>query len=150
MFFVRFFGLLMIGAIFLLAPPGAGQAGDTGTGVIEGSLSYPSDFIPPDMTVCAEDLATHQKCCTNKHLKGKQYSYKVGYKLTLPPGNYQVYAYLPDPAKYGAGFSKDYRAYYSEFVKCGMSVDCKDHTPITVTVRSGERLTGIDPMDWYK
>jgi hypothetical protein len=78
---------MMICAIFLLPPPIAGQAGDSRTGVIEGSLSYPSDFIPPDMTVCAENLATHQKSCTKKYLKGKQYTYKLGYKLTLPPGD---------------------------------------------------------------
>jgi hypothetical protein len=144
--FVRF---LITCAIFLLALPGVGQAGDTGTGVIQGSLSYPSDFIPPDMTVCAENLATHQKSCTIKHLKGKQYTYKIGYKLNLPPGDYHVYAYLPHPARYGAGFPKGYRAYYSEFVKCGMSVNCQDHRPITVKVRSGVRLKGIDPMDWY-
>jgi hypothetical protein len=144
---VRF---LMICAIFLLPPPGLGQARDTRPGVIEGSLSYPSDFIPPDMTVCAENLATHKRFCTNKHLKGKQYTYKLGYKLTLPPGDYHVYAYLPYSAKYGAGFPQDYRAYYSQFVKCGMRADCHDHSPITVTVRSGQRLQGVDPMDWYR
>jgi len=147
---MNFVRLLIIGAILLLPPPGSGQAGDIRPGVIEGSLSYPSDFIPPDMTVCAENLATHQKSCTNKHLKGKQYTYKVGYKLTLPPGNYHVYAYLPDPARYGAGFAQDYRAYYSKFVKCGMNVNCNDHAPITVKVKSGDRLQDIDPMDWYK
>jgi hypothetical protein len=146
--FVRFFGLLMVGAIFLLAPTGPGGAAEPRAGVIEGSLSYPSDFIAPDIVVCAENLATHQKSCTKKHLKGKQYTYKMGYKLTLPPGDYHVYAYLPDPAKYGAGFPKNYRAYYSELVKCGMRVNCQDHAPIVVRVKSGETARGIDPMDW--
>jgi hypothetical protein len=118
--------------------------------VIEGSLSYPSEFIPPDMTICAENLATKKLSCTNKHLKAKKYQYKVGYKLEVPPGDYQVYAYLPDPARYGASYPKDYRAYYSEFVKCGMSVDCPSHAPITVKVKSGETVSGIDPQDWYK
>ena len=68
----------------------------------------------------------------------------------MPPGDYHVYAYLPDPARYGAGYSKDYRAYYSEFVKCGMRDNCKSHEPITVKVKSGETVSGIDPMDWYK
>jgi hypothetical protein len=140
----------MLVGILLLLQPSLGGAAEPRPGVIEGSLSYPSDFIPSDMTVCAENLATHQKSCTKKHLKGKEYTYKVGYRLTLPPGDYHVYAYLPDPARYGAGFPQDYRAYYSEFVKCGMSANCKDHAPITVTVRSSERLQGIDPMDWYK
>jgi hypothetical protein len=31
-----------------------------------------------------------------------------------------------------------------------MGIDCKDHTPITVKVKSSECLKGIDPMDWYK
>ena len=120
------------------------------SGVIEGSLSYPSDFIPPDMTICAENLATKQIYCTHKHLKAKKYQYKVGYKLTVPPGDYHVYAYLPDPARYGAGFPKDYRAYYSEFIKCGQTADCKSHAPIVVRVKSGETISGIDPQDWYK
>ena len=61
-----------------------------------------------------------------------------------------MFAHLPDPARYGADYAKDYRAYYSKFVKCGMSVDCQDHTPIVVRVKSGETVSGIDPMDWYK
>ena len=147
---MKFFRLLLLCGILLLLLPCPGGAAEPRPGFIEGSLSYPADFIPPDMAVCAENLATHQKSCTNKHLKGKQYIYKVGYKLSLPPGDYRVYAYLPDPAKYGAGFPKDYRAYYSEFVKCGMGVNCKNHAPITVTVRSDEHLKGIDPVDWYR
>jgi hypothetical protein len=136
--------------LLLLLLAGAAYAQDRTPGVIEGSLSYPSDFIPPDMRVCAENLATHQRYCTARHLKGRQYTYKVGYKLQVPPGAYQVYAYLPDPAKYGAGFPRNYRAYYSEFVKCGMSVECKNHAPLVVRVTSGKTVRGVDPMDWYR
>jgi hypothetical protein len=140
----------LIFALCLLLQPGPGGAAEPQPGVIEGSLSYPSEFIPPDMTICAENLATKKIYCTNKHLKAKKYKYKVGYKLEAPPGDYHVYAYLPDPARYGAGYSKDYRAYYSEFVKCGMSADCPSHAPIVVKVKGGETVSGIDPMDWYK
>jgi hypothetical protein len=145
-----FFRLGLICAICLLLQPGPGGAAEPQPGVIEGSLSYPSEFIPPDMTICAENLATKKIYCTNKHLKAKKYQYKAGYKLEAPPGDYHVYAYLPDPARYGAGYSKDYRAYYSEFVKCGMSADCPSHAPIVVKVKGGETVSGIDPMDWYK
>jgi hypothetical protein len=134
----------------LLLSPSSGLAAAPQSGVIEGSLSYPSEFIPPDMTICAENLATKKLYCTRKHLKGKKYQYKVGYKLTVPPGDYHVFAYLPDPVKWGAGYSKDYRAYYSEFVNCGQTVDCKSHAPIVVQVKSGETVSGIDPQDWYK
>ena len=144
------FRLCLICLICLVLAPAPVLAAAPPTGVIEGSLSYPSEFIPDDMTICAENLATKKIYATNKHLKGKQYQYKVGYKLTVPPGDYHVFAQLPDPAKYGATYPKDYRAYYSEFVKCGLSVDCKDHTPIVVRVKSGETIRGIDPQDWYR
>jgi hypothetical protein len=147
---MKFFRLCLICAICLLLQPCPGAAAAPQSGVIEGSLSYPSDFIPPDMTICAENLATKKIYSTHQHLKAKKYRYKVGYKLEVPPGDYHVYAYLPDPAKYGAGFPKDYRAYYSEFVKCGMRVDCTSHAPIVVKVASSETVGDIDPQDWYK
>ena len=140
----------LIWVICLLLSPYPGAAAAPQPGVIEGSLSYPSDFIPDDMTICAENLATKKIYSTHKHVKAKKYQYKVGYKLTVPPGDYHVYAYLPDPARYGAGFPQDYRAYYSDFVKCGQTVDCKSHAPIVVKAKSGETVSGIDPQDWYK
>jgi hypothetical protein len=139
----------LIWVIFLLLSPGPGLAAAPQPGVIEGSLSYPSEFIPDDMTICAENLATKQIYSTRKHVKAKKYQYKVGYKLAVPPGDYHVYAQLPDPDRYGATYSKDYRAYYSQFVKCGMSVECQDHTPIVVKAKSGETVSGVDPQDWY-
>ena len=140
----------LIWLIFLLLWPYPGADAAHQSGVIEGSLSYPSEFIPPDMTICAENLATKKIYSTHRHVKAKKYQYQVGYKLAVPPGDYHVYAYLPDPARYGASFSKDYQAYYSEFVKCGMSIDCPSHAPIAVRVKSGETISGIDPQDWYK
>jgi len=56
---MKFFRLLLLVGILLLLQPYPGAA-EPRPGFIEGSLSYPSDFIPPDMTVCAENLATHQ------------------------------------------------------------------------------------------
>ncbi|MEN9217339.1 MAG: hypothetical protein Q6K90_08445, partial [Gloeomargarita sp. HHBFW_bins_162] len=67
-----------------------------------------------------------------------QYQYGVGYQLSLPPGRYQVYA------TYG-----NYRAYYSPAVACGLHIRCRDHQPIVVDVRAGQRLPDISPMDWF-
>lgn len=144
-----FYRLCLIGAMCLLLNPCPRAAAAPQPGVIEGSLSYPSEFIPDDMTISAENLATQKIYSTNQHLMAKKYQYKVGYKLAVPPGNYHVFAQLPDPRRHGADYSKDYRAYYSEFVKCGMSVNCKSHAPITVQVKAGETVSGIDPQDWY-
>jgi hypothetical protein len=145
-----FYRLCLIGVMCLLLNPGQVWAAAPQPGVIEGSLSYPSEFIPDDMTISAENLATKKIYSTSRHLKARKYQYQVGYKLEVPPGDYHVFAYLPDPAKYGAGYSKDYRAYYSEFVKCGMTGKCPSHAPITIKVRGGQTVSSIDPQDWYK
>ena len=142
-------GLGLILVILLVGWPGsAAPAKEVGT--IMGSLGYPSDFIPPDMVICAQNLATQKKYCTNQHLKSKKFTHGVGYRLEVPVGKYVVYAYLPHPEKYGAGFPRDYRAYFSEFVKCGMRAECTSHQPVVITVKQGAVLSGIDPQDWYK
>ena len=145
-----FYRLCLIGVMCLLLNSGTGLAAAPQPGVIEGSLSYPSEYIPDDMTISAENLATKKIYSTNQHLMAKKYQYQVGFKLTVPPGDYHVFAQLPDPGRHGAEYAKNYRAYYSEFVKCGMSVNCKSHAPITVKVKSGKTVSGIDPQDWYK
>lgn len=110
------------------------------TGSITGSLSFPSSGIPENMEVCAENVTTQQLFCTSEHLKGDEYTYGFGYDLELPLGKYFVYAKLPnDP----------YKAYYSEFVTCGLSVECESHLPLSVEVTEGVELKNIDPQDWY-
>jgi TolA-binding protein len=108
-------------------------------GHLKGSLGYPSEFIP-EMKVYAQNLNT-----------GITYSIatstnQLQYQLDVPAGSYYVYAMVIDAE--GTSF-ENYRAYYSEFVTCGMTIDCDSHDPITVTVASGETKTGVDPIDWY-
>ena len=110
-------------------------------GTIEGSLSYPSEFIPEEMEVCAENQSTKEVHCTSKHIQNPKYTYGVGYMLEVPAGTYLVYASLP---------GDDYQAHYSEFVTCGLSVDCPSHEPIPVEVEVGETVSNIDAVDWYK
>lgn len=116
-------------------------------GTITGELSYPSDYIPPDIHVCAEDVATAENHCTGKHIAGPNDA--TLYELSVPAGDYRVYAKLTDPESY-AGYGPDYRAYYSELVVCGLDAErCTSHTPVVVTVAAGERVEKIDPIDWY-
>lgn len=114
----------------------------TQTGTIEGSLSFPSEGIPQDLQVCAETLIGVQFECTLSHIQDSKYTYGSGYKLELPPGKYYVYAQVPS-------FNSNYKAYYSEFVTCGLSINCPSHKPIEVEVSAGATLNGIDPQDWY-
>ncbi len=119
----------------------SGFGPEVDVGVIEGSLAYPSDFIPPDMRICAKNTQTGEEYCTEEHIKDEKYTYGEGYKIEVAPGDYFVYANL---SSWG-----DYNAYYSEFVTCGMKVECPSHEPILVSAEKGDIVIGIDPMDWY-
>ncbi|MEW4448270.1 hypothetical protein [Qipengyuania sp. JC766] len=105
-------------------------------GSIAGQLSYPSDYLPEDLTVCARNETSGEEYC-ERRAEGAD-----SYRIEVPAGSYTVWASTAD---YGA----DYRAYYSNAVPCGLSVDCPDHDPIVVEVGAGEARTGIDPADWY-
>lgn len=131
------------------------KGGDSGKtvkkAVIEGSLSYPSEYIPADMKVCAQDLSTQvspnklvfsKEYCTSKHIKDKKYKNGQGYKLEVPgSGSYYVYA--------ATSVQSGYKAYYSEYVVCGLKASCRSHAPIGVKINPGQTMTGIDPGDWY-
>jgi RNA polymerase sigma-70 factor (ECF subfamily) len=111
-------------------------------GIIEGSLGYPSEQIPP-LTICAINISTNALKCTENIITDSRFTYYKGYQLSLTPGTYQIYALDKNSSQ------PDYRAYYSEFVKCGMSINCKSHKPINVLVQSGRLVRNIDPKDWY-
>lgn len=109
-------------------------------GTIEGNLTYPSEVIP-DLTICAEEISNPaNQYCTKELISDTKYSSGRGYKLDVAPGKYYVYSYFSDPT---------YKAYYSEFVTCGMDVSCPSHAKIVVTVNDGDHLTNINPNDWY-
>src|SRR4030042_3802184 len=88
-------------------------------GIIEGSLSYPSEGIP-EMKICAENITNKKLACTTDRIQNKKYTYGTGYKLEVPAGTYRVYASLLDAQKIGANAFENYRAYYSEFVTWGL------------------------------
>lgn len=120
-------------------PVGYGEEGNVG--LIEGPLTYPSESVPADLQVCAEDVLTTQTFCTTEQIKDQKYKNGVGFKLPVQPGKYFVYATRPDQT--------DQKAYYSEFVTCGYLASCSDHTPIEVIVTADETVDNIDPGDWY-
>ncbi|HEX6624532.1 MAG TPA: hypothetical protein VF064_12535, partial [Pyrinomonadaceae bacterium] len=117
------------------------------TGVITGALSYPSDFDFPRMIVCAEAMDSRSIHCTDKRTTNRR-SRKVTYRLSVPAGSYYVFATIVNGEAPTADY-RGYKAYYSEFVVCGLSVNCPSHAPVKVTVRAGRTSTGIDPGDWY-
>lgn len=112
-------------------------------GFISGSVSYPSEYIPPGLAVCAENDFIVDAFCTAEITSGAGPMSGYTYELEVPPGSYYVYSFDPE-----AGDA--YQAYYSEFVTCGLSIECPSHDPILVTVKAGQKVEGIDPGDWYK
>ena len=117
------------------------------TATITGELSYPSDFDFPPMIVCAEAVTSKSIHCTAKRIQNRR-SRKFTYALRVPAGSYYVFATVPNGDDAAEGY-RGYKAYYSEFVRCGLLVQCPSHDPVKVTVRAGQTLTRINPGDWY-
>lgn len=110
-------------------------------GTIEGGLGYPSEWIPPNMEICAKNTETQETICTRTHIKDPKYYNQTGYMLKVPAGSYTVTANLPQVT--------EFHGLYSEFVPCGLRVECPSHELITVTVAPGQTVSDINPIDWY-
>ncbi|MHC1784164.1 MAG: hypothetical protein AB9891_15665 [Anaerolineaceae bacterium] len=108
------------------------------TGAIAGNLNYPSEGIPP-LRVVAYRVDSDDWYAVEV-TQGDQFIIK-----DLPPGDYFVVAYLLEKNP-GRG---DFAGGYSNFVTCGLSVECEDHSLIPVKVEPGKTTPGILPGDWY-
>lgn len=64
------------------------------------------------------------------------------FSMRLPAGSYYLFAY---PADSGAALV----GAYSEYVRCGMRIECIDHTLIALTVAPGQNWSDINIGDWY-
>lgn len=115
-------------------PEMPGPAPSAGTGSITGSLSYPSEFIPP-LRVFAFQADTQNYFYVDT--VENQPTYRID---GLPAGYYTVVAYV---------LSGNFAGGYTQAVPCGLSTDCTDHTLIQFPVNTGQTVTGIDPGDWY-
>lgn len=124
----------------------------TNYGTIEGKLIYPSDYIPPTMIICVQEIGeTSQTVCSDS--KTKDYKFTLNYEnatysAKLPAGEYYIFAAFP----YGKAPVQNMEgaeAYYTEFVKCGLSVDCKSHEKLSFKVEANKTKSDITPGDWY-
>jgi hypothetical protein len=114
------------------------------TARVRGMMSYPASGVPPSIIVCAEDITSKALFCTPDRINDfLGFQTGVGYELRLQAGAYHVFSVATTALP-------PWRAYYSEFVKCGLdSRRCFDHAPIVVQAEAGKTLTSIDPGDWY-
>jgi len=105
-----------------------------GEGTISGSLSYPSEGIPP-LRIVAFEARSKAPVAALETAAGQS-----TYSLAVPYGGYFVVAFTRDGRLAGG---------YTFAVLCGLSVDCTDHTLIPVAVAPGFDAEEIDPADWY-
>ena len=107
------------------------------SGQIEGIVDFPdSESFPQSLMVCAQDISDMAIYCRNNFDKKN----KSPYVLQVPEGSYQVFSSIRE---FGS-----YRAYYNEFVKCGMTKECKSKKPIIINIKAGSTAKEINPIDW--
>lgn len=105
-----------------------------GSGSISGTLSYPSEYLPP-MRVCAFELAEGAPYCVRT---GKN---QAQYRLDgVPPGDYLVLAFPQEADALPGGYTGCVR---------NLSADCRDHDLQPIIVAAGQTTPDIDPADYY-
>ncbi len=117
-----------------VAPTATSQAR---TGMLSGSLSFPSEVIPA-LRIVAMNPTTGVYYWQNTAAGQSFYRFD-----NLAPASYWVLAYdIANP-------SKTFFGAYSQAVPCGLSAACTDHSLIAVEVKEGQETTNISPADWY-
>lgn len=103
------------------------------TGLVEGSICYPSEGIPP-MTLYLQLSGSTEVLVFPIAQNQSSFSAEV------LAGSYTAFAWLPD---FSIGGS------YSQAVGCGLTADCTDHSLVEFEVTGGGITTGVQVCDWY-
>ena len=106
-------------------------------GSISGTLGYPSEGIPP-LEVFAINKAQPTKFF-KVLTKQNQSTFTIE---SIVPGTYVVVAFSQ-----GAG--GELVGGFSKAVACGLSVECTDHSLVSVNVTAGKLSDGVAVKDWY-
>jgi hypothetical protein len=105
-----------------------------GTGVLYGTLCYPSEFVPA-MRVYVENVGTGAIAAFSTERNQPVFA------VELPPGSYVAYAHPTEPSPVGGA--------YTHAVPCGLRVECTDHRLLPFEVRAGEVSEKVQICDWY-
>jgi hypothetical protein len=117
-------------------------------GSISGSISYPSSGIPTKTKIFAENTKTgkvYESIVTFSD-PTKDMSATATYVASVPEGSYYVYGTIAD---FNDQNGTLWKAYYNQFVICGMAASCKDVTKVTVSVASAGKVENVTIGDWY-
>ena len=104
-------------------------------GTITGTLRFPSEVVPA-MEIYAIEVAGPKFYSVSTTFNQQTFTIEE-----VAPGNYYIVGYLADnPESAGA---------YTEFVLCGLTASCNDHSLVPVTVKVGETVRNVRLEDWY-
>ena len=120
------------------AAPAATQASQPLGVVVGENLMFPADKMPALRIVFYS--TEYLPVATTDTAPGQN-----SYSIELPAGSYHVVAYSLG----GDGFNAGTAGGYTQAVPCGLSVNCNDHHLLLIVVKPGEKLTGINPNDYY-
>lgn len=111
-------------------------------GNIDIELGYPAGGIPP-LKVCLFTVPAKAGMYDKATLCVTTAANQTEMTIATNPGNYHIFAWLAD--------AKDSTLVgaWTPAVACGLSVDCKDHSPLAVVVKSDQITSGIEIKDWY-
>lgn len=119
-------------------------------GRISGAYVYPSERIPPDIEVCAEDFYTQQFVgCTNSRINSDQFITGIGYEMYLPAGNYAVYAKKADGERaYYNGYIATYRS-FNKWLDYDTEACTELYRKMVVSVETSRETVNVDAGDWH-
>lgn len=112
-----------------------------GSGKISGFTKYKEQtHIPEKFHVCAETFNASERYCVNKFSKVDSRG-AYAFTIDVPIGQYYVYSGVT---------GENYKAYYDEFVQCGMKKSCANKGLLPVKVLKGQTVDNILPINWFQ
>ena len=114
------------------------------TGVVQGKLCFPSEYVPAmNVYLKASGSTTVYKLVSKENQQ--TFTFKK-----IPEGSYVAFAYTTEATMLDLNNKKSKGSGgYTRFVPCGLSIDCKDHTLISFKVTKGKTTDAISICDWY-
>ncbi len=114
------------------------------TGVVQGKLCFPSEYVPA-MNVYLKSAGSDKVYKLVSKENQQAFTFKK-----IPEGNYVAFAYTLEATSLDLNNKKSKTSGgFTQFVSCGLSVDCKDHTLINFKVNKGKTTNTINICDWY-
>ncbi len=114
------------------------------TGIVQGTLCYPSEYVPA-MNVYLKTIGSNKIYQLASKEDQRAFTFRK-----IPEGNYVAFAYTIEATAVDLN-NKTSKAKggFTQFVPCGQTIACKDHSLISFKVKKGKTTNAISICDWY-